>query len=510
MTWEELKNILEQPGFWPEAGPVEAIETHISGVFLVGERAYKVKKPVDLGFVDFSTLEKRRHFCEEEIRLNRRLAPDLYLGVRTIADSSAGPVFEGEGSPIEYAVEMVRFDQEALMVHAEEEGRLTFDHMDQLAKLIADFHAECPIAAAEQPFGNPDYVCRPVEENFRHLLHEHIPDELQPRLEKLRDWSRAEHQKLRESFAERKASGCVRECHGDMHLGNMILRDDTITVFDCIEFNDSFRWIDVSSEVAFCTMDLADRGQPQLAHHFLNAYLEVTGDYAGLTVLPYYLCYRAMVRAKVAWLRLQQHPGGAEEEQRLREELEEYIEMAERYAFQQTPQLIVMHGVSGTGKSYGAEQIVHELGAIRVRSDVERKRMAERQPVAELYSHEMSKRVYGRLHQFARTGLRAGFPMLLDATYLHKPYRSDALQVAREVAVPCHLLNLTASEATLRERIRRRAELANDASDADEQILELQLKTAEPLTAEEQDFAIQVDTEQPDCWPSVIRRLRRK
>lgn len=508
MTWEELKSILQQPGFWPQPGPVEVIETHISGVFLVGKRAYKVKKPVDLGFVDFSTLERRKHYCDEELRLNRRLAPDLYLGMRTITDSPDGPAFEGKGDPLEYAVEMRRFDQESLMVHAEEKGRLTFDHMDQLAKLIADFHANCPVATADRPFGNFDYVCRPIEENFRHLLHEHIPQDLRPRLEKLQNWSRAEHEKLKETFAERKGAGVIRECHGDMHLGNMILRDGTITVFDCIEFNDSFRWIDVLSEVAFCTMDLADRGRPQLAHHFLNAYLEITGDYAGLAVLPYYLCYRAMVRAKVSWLRLQQHPGEAGEERRLRQELEEYVEMAERYAFERKPQLIVMHGVSGTGKSYGAQQIVQELGAIRVRSDVERKRMAAGQAVSDLYSHEMSERVYGTLHRFGRTGIEAGFPMLLDATYLRQQYRSDALQVAREAGVACHLLNVTASEATLRERIRRRAELANDASDADERILERQLKTAEALTAEEQDFVISVDTERPECWSGAVEQLQ--
>lgn len=512
MNWEELKNHLSQPGFWPEPGPVDVIETHISGVFLVGDRAFKVKKPVDLGFVDFSTREQRKFFCEEELRLNRRLAPDLYLGVKAITESPDGPAFEGKGSVIEYAVEMKRFDQESLMIHAEQEGRLTFEHMDQLAKLIADFHAECPVASMEQPFGNPDYVRLPVEENFRHLLHEHLPEELQPRLKKLRDWSRTEQKQLTGRFGQRKIEGFVRECHGDMHLGNMILRDDRITIFDCIEFNDSFRWIDVMSEVAFCTMDLTDRGQPALAYHFLNAYLEMTGDYTGLTVLPYYLCYRAMVRAKVTWLRLQQEPD-ADEEQQLRQDLEEYIELAEQYAFERNPQLIVMHGVSGSGKSYGGEQIVRELGAIRIRSDVERKRNPlrlfgfDRGDEGDPYDPVMTEATYAILHTFADIGLEAGFPMLLDATYLSQEFRTNAVGVAERIGVPCRILNLTASEQTLRERIRRRSQQANDPSDADERILERQLSSAEPLTSSERECVIPVDTEQPDCWQSVISQL---
>ncbi|MBD3673944.1 MAG: AAA family ATPase [Planctomycetaceae bacterium] len=514
MNWDELTKSLQQPGFWPEPGDVEVIETHISGIFLVGERAYKVKKPVDLGFVNFTTLKRRKHFCEEELRLNRRLAPDLYLDMCRLTDSENGPEFEGEGSVIEYAVEMERFDQDSLMIHAEQEGELTFEHMDQLAELIADFHANCPTAPEDEPFGEAESVCLPVEENFRHLLHENLPDDLHERLSKLQGWSRDEHERLHDTFAERKAEGCVRECHGDMHLGNMILEDDRITIFDCIEFNDSFRWIDVLSEVAFCAMDLADRGHPELAHHFLNRYLEITGDYAGLPVLPYYLCYRAMVRAKVTWLRLQQHPG-SEEEETLWTELKEYIALAEQYAFHRHPQLIVMHGVSGTGKSFGSKQLVHALGAIRIRSDVERKRLAaqiidddDEAEEVDLYDPAMTASTYGCLHFLAGIGLEAGFPILLDATYLKSSFRTDALQVGDSHQVPVRILHLTAKNETLRQRILARQDEGADPSDADLTILQMQLKNRDPLTNAERDRSIEVDTEQPDCWQRVIETLQ--
>lgn len=513
MNWDDLKKTLQQPDFWPQPGDVEVIETHISLVYLVGNRAYKLKKPVDLGFVNFTTLEKRKHYCEEELRLNRRLAPDLYLGIVKITDSPTGAEFAGDGVILDYAVEMERFDQSCLMIHVEQAGKLKFSHMDQLAELIADFHAECPSVSGDKPFGEPESLCLPVEENFRHLLHEDLPDKLHKRLVELRDWSESEHRRLSQTFAERKAAGFVRECHGDMHLGNMILDDGTITIFDCIEFNDSFRWIDVLSEVAFCTMDLADRGHPELAHHFLNRYLEISGDYEGLPLLPYYLCYRAMVRAKVTWLRVQQHPG-EEEEEPLWKELKEYIALAEQYAFERKPQLIITHGVSGTGKSYGGEQIVHSLGAIRIRSDIERKRLAGRTgsnndegEEVELYDPAMTAATYHRLHHLASIGLTAGFPILLDATYLKRSFRSEARKLTAGSNIPYHLLNLKARQETLRKRIQKRRQQADDPSDADLKVLEMQLSRREPLRHDEGWNIIEIDTEEPDCWQRVIKNL---
>ena len=507
MSWEQLKSALSRPGFWPQPGPVEIIETHISCIFLVGDRAYKLKKPVDLGFVDFSTLELRKRYCEEELRLNRRLAPDLYLGMKNITGSEEDPAWEGDNDVIDYVVEMRRFDQSDMMTVAERDNRLTAEIMDQLAELISRFHGHCPVAGADKPYGIPDRVRGPIEENFRHLSKGTVPEDWRNRLRRLQEWAVEEFKRRENDFARRKQYGCIRECHGDMHLGNMILRDGRITVFDCIEFNDNLRWIDVLSETAFCAMDVEDRGHPELARHFLNAYLEITGDYSGLTVLPFYMCYRAMVRAKVAWLRAQQEP--EEKVSSLRDECEGYIALAEQYAFARSPRLILMHGVSGTGKSVGALECVRAMGAIRIRSDIERKRIAgEKGGSLNLYSDEMTRETYDRLLECAEHGLDAGFPMVLDATFLKKQERVKAAELANRLNVPWHLLELKASTGTLRSRVKQRSESRSDASDADLDVLESQLSSVEPLDESERPNAIAIDTEKPNCWKHALSAFR--
>ncbi|MEX2382726.1 MAG: AAA family ATPase [Opitutales bacterium] len=506
MPVETSLGALRQPGFWPQPGPVEVIETHISRVFLVGDRAYKLKKPVDFGFVDFTTLEKRRHSCEEELRLNRRLAPDLYLAIRTLTGAPDRPDFEGEGEPIDYAVEMKRFDQGDLMANVERAGKLTCEHMEQLARIVAGFHEQCGIAGPEASFGNPQEVARPVDENFRILLADNPSTGQKERLRFLRAWSQDEWSALFRFFNARKSGGRIRECHGDMHLSNMILKEERITLFDCLEFSPELRWIDVLSEVAFCTMDLASRRRDSLAHYFLNAYLEITGDYPGLAVLPYYLSYRAMVRAKVSWLRLQEAPEEGEEQ--LRENLAKCLSLAETYAFRRQPQLIVMHGVSGTGKSYGGSEIMKNLGAIRIRSDVERKRIAADIHESDLYSPEMTRLTYNSLHKAAESGLQAGFPVVLDAAYLHKRERARARQLAERLKVPFRLLHLSATEETMEKRIRQRQKQETDPSDADWDVLQKQLASREPLTKGERERALDVDTDRPGCWEETITLLQ--
>lgn len=508
MTFDRLKASLLRAETWGVAAPVELIETHISCVFLAGERAYKLKKPVDLGFVDFSTLERRKRFCEEELRLNRRLAPDLYLRVVPISGSEDHPALDGAGEPIDYVVEMQRFSQTQLLGEVERRGELSVDQVEELARQVADFHAGIPVAPSETPHGEAQQVRRPVEENFRHLLHDALPMSFQTRLRRLRAWSDAEHRRREDWFAMRKRVGKIRECHGDMHLGNMILQDDRIVIFDCIEFNDAFRWIDVISEVAFCAMDLEDRGHPELASRFLNAYLEATGDYDALRGLRYYLCYRAMVRSKVAWLRLEQHPDGDCE--RLREELESYVALAERYAFESRSGLILMHGVSGTGKSYGALRLVSALGAIRVRSDVERKRLAQDPSSSNeaLYSQATTQLTYRCMADAAQAGIDGGRLMLMDATCLKQSQRAVLLEAGWARTVPVRLLNLSASMETLRARILARLAADTDPSDADLRVLEQQLATREPLTAEEEALAIDVDTDATGCWDRAVDELR--
>ncbi|HUG20149.1 MAG TPA: AAA family ATPase, partial [Planctomycetaceae bacterium] len=505
MSFEELKHSLLRPECWNSDRPVELIETHLSCLFLVGDRAYKLKKPVDFGFVDFTTLEQRKFYCEEELRLNQRTAAELYRGVRTITGTVDSPRLDGDGPVLDYVVEMERFSQDDLLSRWERDGRLTFEHMDQLAESIASFHEKCPIASADSPFGASDRIIHTMNQNFEFLSDDRLPSEVHSRIQNLKMWAMLRHLELEEWFSDRKTAGRIRECHGDMHLDNLIMRHGKITAFDGIEFNEDFRWIDTISEIAFCAMDLAHRGHPELSHHFVNRYLEITGDYSSLKGLPYYLCERAMVRAKVTWLRILQNPGDAEQKQ-LHEELNRFVALAERYAFERPNGLILMCGVSGSGKSFGAEKIVHELGAIRIRSDVERKRIAAETGLdpEDLYSSEMTKDTYARLHQLAVMSIRQGALVVLDATYNNIFWRTLELGSAKGCQVPFRILFMTASEEVLQDRIRRRQQAGTDPSDADLLVLAEQLRARDPISEAEREFTIDVDTEQPDCWERAI------
>jgi len=310
-----------------------------------------------------------------------------------------------------------------------------------------------------------------------------------------------------------------------MHLGNMILADDTITIFDCIEFNEDLRWIDVISEIAFCTMDLEDRGRTDLARRFLNGSLEASGDYAALAVFPLYFTYRALVRAKVAQLRRAQLrraqrdvPAG--EDDRLQRELHNYLALAERSTRKGSPSpfLAITRGLSGSGKTWGSQAVVERLGAIRVRSDLERKRLAGFHPLADsgsgiatgLYSPEFNRRTFQKLELLATDILEAGFPAIVDATFLKRSERDPFRRLAETFHVPFLILDFAADEATCRERIRRRTQERADASEATQAVLDHQLRSREPLADEERALAVSLDTQQPEAFERAFAEIQRR
>ncbi len=513
-----LVTALLDPAAYPHpVDRVERVETHISWVFLAGEFAYKVKKPVDFGFLDFSTLEKRRACCEEELRLNRRLAPELYLAVVPLG--GVGRLVVGGEPAREYAVKMRRFPEADRLDHMLEAGRLTPADMDALARRIAAFHLACPSAPAESPFGTPEAVVAPVVENFAQIAPLLAAPEDRARLEALRAATEAASSRLAPAFAARKAAGFVRECHGDMHLGNMVRWDGGFALFDGIEFNPNLSWVDVASDFAFLLMDLADRGHAPLAWRALDRWLEVTGDIGCLPVLGYYQSYRAMVRAKVAALRASQ--AGPEEAARagLWEECHGYLVLAETFTRPGKARLLLTHGLSGSGKSAFAGALLEQLGAVRLRSDVERKRLfglgaaarTDSAPGAGLYTADITGQTYAALRARTREALAAGFPVIVDATFLERARRDDFRALAREMGTPFHILTFTADPAVLRERVARREREGRDASEAGLEVLERQLTTAEPLAADEAACALAVPP-----WPedgageaaeSVTRRL---
>ncbi len=517
---------LQSPECYEHAAEsVGLMETHISWVLLTGDYAYKIKKPVDFGFVNFSTLDRREFFCAEELRLNRRLAPRLYLEVVPITGPFEKPRMGGEGEPFEYAVKMRQFSQDALLDHAIKTGRLQTEHIDKLAEEIAEFHKRIAVARPEGEtceFGTREQVQGAAWGNFRPLLEQdldatgrplgesRLPAEFhdtQNQLQQLLAWTQTQAGRLGSRFEERRQEGAVRECHGDMHLGNMLLEDDEIVIFDGIEFNANLRWIDVLSEVAFCLMDLADRNRPDFAHRLLNAYLERTGDYRGLDVLPFYLTYRALVRAKVAHLGWKQHE---EHETEIRHQLaskrQEYLDLATRFTEPRQPMLMITHGLSGSGKSFGTQPVVESLGAVRVRSDVERKRLAglERTQKSQsgwednLYSAASTEATYQHLTDCAEHILAAGFPAIVDATFLKAKHRALMREMAGRLNVPFLILDFQATDEQLRERITERLNQGADPSEANLDVLDYQIKNREPLTREEQAFVIPVNTADAD------------
>lgn len=505
---DRLLAALREPVSYPHvAGAVELIETHISWVFLAGEFAYKIKKPVNLGFLDFSTLDKRRFYCEEELRLNRRTAAELYLAVVPITAGSGGVRVDGPGEPIEYALKMRRFPQEALADSLARHRELRAAHADAIAAAIAAFHAAIPAAAPGADYGSPERVAAPALANFEQLgRFVAVPAE-SARLAELRAWTVGESARLREVFAERKRGGFVRECHGDLHLGNVAFLDGRPVPFDCIEFSPELRWIDVMNEVAFLVMDLLEHGLAALAWRFLNAYLETTGDYAGVRVLRFYLVYRAMVRAMIACIRSRQPGAGEAVQGRAHREYGEYLALAGSLAASERRALVVMHGLSGSGKTTAAQKISESLGAVRVRSDVERKRLhgltagarTHARAFGGIYAPEATRLTYERLGQAARDAVVSGYGVIVDAAFLRRAEREEFRALALELGASFLIVSCRAPEAALRSRLAHREARMSDASEAGVSVLENQLATQEPLGDDELSHAALIDTERGEA-----------
>ena len=506
---------LRLPAAYPHrVGAVELIETHISWVLLTGEFAYKIKKPVDLGFVDFTTIERRKFFCEEELRLNCRLAPELYLDVLPVTGSPEAPRINGRGNAFEYCVRMKQFDQDCLLSRVVLTDRIRAQHIDALARQVFEFHSRVSVADLGSRFGTPAAVAEPIRANFTHLDLSANEGE-QNLIARLKAWFECELDNLHDQLAARKQNGFIRECHGDMHLGNMILVEDAITIFDCIEFNEDLRWIDVLSEVAFCTMDLEDRGQCDLAQRFLNSYLEMSGDYKGLAAFRLYLAYRAVVRAKVTALRRNDSQLKGNQITRLNAELLKYVELADAYTCDESCFMAITHGVSGSGKTWATQTLLENSRAIRVRSDIERKRLAGLSGSAQsgaaidggIYADDFSVRTYDKLADLASAIIAAGFPAIVDATFLKRSERHRFQKLAQKLGVRFVILDFPTDEATCRQRIHRRALAGTDASEATEVVLDQQLHVDEPLTDEERTYTLQIDSKHADWIDHVLTEL---
>lgn len=468
---------------------VELVQTHISWVLLAGDFAYKIKKPLKLPFLDFSTLARREQCCLDELRLNRRYAPDIYLEVVGIFNTPQGPRLGGTGTPIEYAVKMRRFDEAGRLDHVCARGGLQPSHLSDLADSIAAFHEAAARAPVGSRFGSPLQVMQPVRDNFDDLLRRLSSASLRARMTALQAWTELQFKQLSALMESRQQAGRVRECHGDLHLANLVLMDGRVRMFDCVEFNDDLRWIDVASEISFTYVDLLAHGQPGLADWFVDEVLSRTGDYQAARLLRFYAVYRAMVRAKVAAIRMEQTHGDDSE-------AVAHIAQAERMIAARPLRLLITHGLSGCGKTIASSQLLQsdpEAVTLRLRADVERKRLfglagtarSDSPLNAGIYSPDAHRRTYAHLREVADSLLRAGWSVIADATFLKRADRDAFRALARQTGAEFAILAPQATQAQLRERILARGRIGRDASEATLDVLARQMRAMEPLGPDE-------------------------
>jgi uncharacterized protein len=499
---ETLVEALKQPAAYGGAvANVRLAETHISWVFLTGEYAYKIKKPIKLPFVDFGTLELRRHFCEEELRLNRRLAPSLYLDVVPIGGDPSSPRVGSEPA-IEYAVKMRQFPDDARL-----DRRLDADALPAalhaFAADLARFHAQLP-PLTPRDAGAAAFTA--MLDNFTALAKQAPDGDVGP----LRGWVERCRGEVEPLIERRAARGCYRECHGDLHLENLLLQGREIVAFDALEFDANLREIDVASEAAFVVMDLAAHERTGLGYIFLTAYLEAGGDYDSLQVLRFYLVHRALVRAKVRAIKAEQNAAESG-----RGTLAPYLAAAREFAAPRTPLLVITHGLSGSGKTYVSDALIGGLQAVRVRSDLERKRLVGIAPDARtgsavdggIYDPSTTQHTYARLAEIAATALRSGFDAIVDATFLLRSEREPFRALASRAGVRFAILDCEAPDSVLRSRVAEREASRRDASEAGLAVLERQLTEREPLGGDEARHRVRVATDRDLDVHAVLASL---
>ena len=505
--------LLRRSAFAHPVGRLEVRETNISWIVLTGAYAYKIKKSVDFGFIDTSTLSKRQHLCEEELRLNRRLAPDLYVDVVAITRDAMGVRVGGHGEIIEYAVRMRQFDASEELSALLERGAVDAGEIADLAAVIAAFHA----SALQAPPG-PDYVYTQqlhdaVLGNLATLLAHLDADTQLPEMGALIDWT---HDYLHNSLSElrqREQAGFIRECHGDLHARNIVRWRSRLTPFDCLEFDPKLRWIDVMNDVAFLVMDLMAHGRTDLSFTFLNTYLEHTGDYDGVRLLPFYAVYRALVRAMVDSIGAE---GDLAQREEFRRRLRMRVKTAAAFISAPSPTLIIMHGPSGSGKSFLSERLGVQLGAVRIRSDVERQRLAGRQsdavPAAgftrDIYTPEFSNRTYAHLLECAQSCLQGRVSVIVDAAFLDSDGRRLFDELAAELGARFVIVSCIADRQMMAERIEARQQARVDPSEADVTVLDRQLQNMQPLRPDELVHTVTANTSQASACEKTLAAIQ--
>jgi aminoglycoside phosphotransferase family enzyme/predicted kinase len=501
-----LLEALCNPGMYPESTTrVEVRETHISVVFLTNHYAYKLKKAVHLGFLDYSTLQQRRFYCLQELILNRRLSPDIYLDVVAIHHAGQRYTFDRVGPAVEYAVKMRRLPADRTLEACLEQGTVTLQMLGELARLLVTFHTTHHPPAASKRYGTRSQVRADWHENFAQTTncigstlsqqtYDHIQQAVTTFMQRHPEW-----------FAQRLQAGHIRDCHGDLRAEHIYFLDDNqIRIIDCIEFNKRFRYIDVVSEVAFLAMDLERLGFPTQAHQFVRAYVQYSKDVWLYRLLDFYACYRAYVRGKVASMRL--HAALAPQERYgVQRQAEQCFRLARRAAARLTrPLLLITTGLIGSGKTKLAEGLTAALALQAFSSDRVRKLEAGLLPEtpqrvaygAGIYTFAASRRTYERLAELASQALAQGQSVILDASFAHQVERQRMAKLAGATGADFFILECLAPEAVIRQRLQARARAPGTISDGRWEIFRSFQRHYEPVQEVKPASHICLDTTQ--------------
>jgi aminoglycoside phosphotransferase family enzyme/predicted kinase len=522
MEFFTLVSALQDPEIYPQhPGKVDFVQTHVSAIFLIGEYVYKVKKPVDFGFLDFTTLEKRKFYCQQEVVLNRRLCPEIYLGVVEIRlHQGRISLGEGPGEIVEYAVLMRQLPQDCMMDRWLSRGAITPALLHKIAAKIAHFHAQADTNPEIAFYGTIDAIRQNLEENFRQTekyLGISIPAEF---FREIQENAQRFMQNQLPLFNRRIAAGKVRDCHGDLHLQHICLTEE-ILIFDCIEFNQRFRYSDVAADIAFLLMDLDFHGYPLLSADLGSSYLRISQDWALFLLLDFYKSYRAYVRGKVISFRLDDPAISPAEKGSALEEARRYFQWAHHYARRMNqPALFITCGLMGTGKSTIARALSEALGWERLSSDVLRKELAHLSPREHryenfhqgLYSPDFSRKTYQALLERARNILDMGISLIIDASFKKQMDRQEAWALAHQARADFLLIECQGPESELQRRLDRRPADQDEPSDGRWELFAAQKEDFEKVEEMSPDAHLILRTEGSveDCLGAIFRHLLRK
>jgi hypothetical protein len=499
---------MQRPEFYdhPVTEPIQILQTHCSVVVLTGNYAYKLKKAVNFGFLDFSTLEKRHYFLCQELALNQPVAPDIYVGVIAISQVGKNFILASSQTVVEYTLKMYQFPQDCLLIHLFEQGQLTPEQIQELGQKVADFHQQARTDEYIRQFGSIEVIRQSIDDNYKTTEKYIGIVQTQAQYDQTRQFTDKFLSEKKDLFQDRQDQGKIRECHGDLHLKNICYWHRQIQLFDRIEFNEPFRFVDVMYDIAFTVMDLTAKGRPDWGNLFLNTYLEQTGDWVGVQVLPFYLSRQAYVRAKVTSMLLDDPDIGEGDKQEALVVAQAYYQLAWEYAQPSSGQILIMAGLSGSGKTTLARRLAVQYNALHLRSDAIRKQVAgiplHQQGSADLYTPGMTRQTYDRLQALGILLAAQGFTVILDARYPRRDQRQPVIAAAQSQQIPLRIIHCQASFSTLQARL---AERRNDISDATADLLAQQQQEQEPFTADELALVTVVDTEQglPDTLPTV-------